>query len=243
MLYHLTQLQFTVWSWTRCGFFQGRRWAPLSGWLTVTQTLKYNDCWHCFLLSLTLNGPFQGSAKSIFFFIFFLGLCVKSFFFFLYPTSILIVLSLLRVCTPWPQIEGDLVRGWIQAGSSCGAQQSASISSATECMRVNVYVEKRGWRGKVIGGWWDWGGGGSKREEARWPESFRKQLARCYTNFRTNLISCYQSCRTLCSARLQMCLWALFFSFCWILPLNCLYSFDWASRKMQICGTTDCFVY
>lgn len=162
MLYHLTQLQFTVWSWTRCGFFQGRRWAPLSGWLTVTQTLKYNDCWHCFLLSLTLNGPFQGSAKSIFFFIFFLGLCVKSFFFFLYPTSILIVLSLLRVCTPWPQIEGDLVRGWIQAGSSCGAQQSASISSATECMRVNVYVEKRGWRGKVIGGWWDWGGGGPR---------------------------------------------------------------------------------
>lgn len=46
---------------------------------------------------------------------------------------------------------------------------------------------------------------GSKREEAWWPESFRKQLERCFTNFRSNLISCYQSCRTPCSARLKTC--------------------------------------
>lgn len=197
-------------------FFQ-RRW-----WLIVI--LKYNDRWRRFLLSLTLKGLFQTFAKSIFFCIFLLRLCVISIF-----------LSYLFLCVhPWLQFEGDLVRGWIQAAVAeiNRAYQSPQLQNIHGCVRR----EERG-RGKVMGGWWD--GGGSKWEEAWWPESFRKQLARCFTNFRTNLISCYQSCRTLCCAWLQMCLW-VFFSFCWILLLNCLYSFDWASRKMQICGTTDC---
>lgn len=88
--------------------------------------------------------------------------------------------------------------------NSCRVQQSASISLPTEhisgCVQGRRMQEREG----------DRRGGGSKREEAWWPESFRKQLARCYTNFRTNLISCYQSCRTLCSARLQMCLQVFF---------------------------------
>lgn len=134
--------------------FQRRRWAPLSGWLTVTQILKPNDCWHCFLRSLTLKGPFQGSAKSIFFFIFFLGVCV-SYIFFFSPTSNLIVLSFLRV-HPWPQIEGDLVRGWTRAAVAelNGAHQSPRLQWVRGCVRGER---------KVIGGWWRMVGGRSGR--------------------------------------------------------------------------------
>lgn len=141
MLYHLTQLQFTVWSWTRCGFFQGRRWAPLSGWLTVTQTLKYNDCWHCFLLSLTLNGPFQGSAKSIFFFIFFLGLCVKSFFFSF--TQLVFSLSyLFYVCAP----PDRKLKGTLSEGESRQAAV-AELNRAHQSPRLqNVCVWMCTWR-------------------------------------------------------------------------------------------------
>lgn len=180
--------------------FQGRQWASLSGWLTVTQTPEHNDCWHRSLLSLTLKRPFKGSDESIFFFIFFLSLSVR-----LPhhpptpPTSILIALSFL-FAHPVYKLKGTLWEG--KSSQQLQSQPSASISSTTECTCECVRGGESG-RRKVIGAWWN--GGGSKKQDAWWPESFRKQLARCYTNFRTDLISCYQSCRTLCSARLQMC--------------------------------------
>lgn len=59
-------------------------------------------------------------------------------------------------------------------------------------------------------------------EEACWPKSLEKQLARWFTKFRTNLISCYQSSRTLCSARLQLCLsFSFFFSPSFFLLNSC----------------------
>lgn len=121
-----------------------------------------------------------------------------------HPTSILIVLSFL-CAHPVYKLKGTLSEG--KSSQQLRSRPCASISSTTErtceCVRGR---ESR--RRKVIGAWWN--GGGSKKQDAWWPESFRKQLARCYTNFRTDLISCYQSCRTLCSARLQMCLWGFF---------------------------------
>lgn len=144
---------------------------------------------------------------------------------------------LFHACTPTTNWRGPCQR--VNPVSSCKVNQARQFLDYTERICGCVWWGESK-RGKVIVSGWN--GGGSKKEEAWWPESIRKQLARCYTNFRTNLISCYQSCRTLYSAWLQICLW-VFFSFCWILPLNCLYSFDWANHKMQICGTTDCFVY
>lgn len=122
---------------------QRRRRAPLSEWLTVTQILKYNDCWQCFLLSLTLRETF---SRIRLIFTFFLGVCVISP---LPPTSIHIVLSFLRVY-PWPKIEGDLVRGWIQAAVAelNRAHQSPRLQNVRGCVRREASR-----RGKVIGGW------------------------------------------------------------------------------------------
>lgn len=111
------------------------------------------------------------------------------------------------------------------------SQPSASISQTTE---PTLGCAEGRWYKAAFGGGW---------VEVLWPESFRKQLARCYANFRSNLISCYQSRRSLCSAQLQTCWWGLFPPSGECLHFNCLYSFDWASCKRQICGTTYCFVY
>ena len=126
--------------------FQRRRWAPLSGWLTVTQILKPYDCWHCFLRSLTLKGPFQGSAESIFFFIFFLGVCDIYLFFFC-PLQLVISLSYL-FCerTPDHRLKGTLSEG----------EQLRSSTERINLLGYSEYVDVCGERGRW---WWRMVGG------------------------------------------------------------------------------------
>lgn len=158
-------------------------------------------------------------------------ICIYFLLFFFFLQVVFLSSYFFYVCSPDHNLKGTLSEGESR-------QQLRSSAERINLLGYRIRADVCGEKKVKDGRWLEGGGGWSKREEARWPESFRKQLARCFTNFRTNLISCYQSCRTLCSARLQPCFF--FLPFCCILTLNCLYSFDWASRKMQICGTTDC---